>query len=62
MSLLTFKHFRYASGATVQILLFSQNAAKLKLNGPYASTFLQIIRARWGTVAHLVMMFFALAT
>lgn len=39
-----------------------QLAAKLKLNAPYAHTFLEIINARWGRVAHLVFMFYALAT
>lgn len=52
----------YAAGATVQVLLFAQNAAKLKLNAPFAHTFLEVIGKRWGTTAHLVMMFFALAT
>ncbi|KAJ3487960.1 hypothetical protein NLI96_g3181 [Meripilus lineatus] len=37
-------------------------AAKLKMNAPYAHTWLEIIAARWGTVAHLVFLFFGLAT
>jgi len=52
----------YGSGATVQILLFAQLAAKLKMNAPHAHTWLEIVHARWGTVAHLVFMFFGLAT
>ncbi|KAI0075620.1 urea transporter [Panus rudis PR-1116 ss-1] len=52
----------YGAGATVQVLLFAQLAAKLKLNAPYAHTWLEIVGARWGTVAHLVFMFFGLAT
>ncbi|KAL1944061.1 hypothetical protein VTO73DRAFT_3879 [Trametes versicolor] len=52
----------YGSGATVQVLLFAQLAAKLKLNAPHAHTWLEIVAARWGTVAHLVFMFFGLAT
>ncbi|KZP14956.1 urea transporter [Athelia psychrophila] len=52
----------YGSGATVQVLLFAQLAAKLKLNAPYAHTWLEIIGARWGTAAHLIFMFFGLAT
>ncbi|PPQ69730.1 hypothetical protein CVT24_001316 [Panaeolus cyanescens] len=58
----------YGAGATVQILLFamcvftSQLAAKLKLNAPYAHTWLEIVGARWGRVAHLIFMFFGLAT
>ncbi|TEB29666.1 urea transporter [Coprinellus micaceus] len=52
----------YGAGATVQILLFAMLAAKLKLNAPYAHTWLEIIGARWGKVAHGVFMFFGLAT
>ncbi|KAG2123817.1 urea transporter [Suillus clintonianus] len=52
----------YAAGATVQVLLFAQLAAKLKLNAPYAHTWLEIIGARWGTTAHLVFMAFGLVT
>ncbi|KAJ3558427.1 hypothetical protein NM688_g931 [Phlebia brevispora] len=52
----------YGAGATVQVLLFAQLTAKLKLNAPRAHTWLEIVSARWGTVAHLVFMFFGLAT
>ncbi|KAF8132999.1 urea transporter [Boletus edulis] len=52
----------YAAGATVQVLLFAQLAAKLKLNAPYAHTWLEIVATRWGKLAHLVFMFFGLAT
>jgi SSS family transporter len=52
----------YGAGATVQVLLFAQLAAKLKLNAPYAHTWLEIVHARWGRTAHLVFMFFGLAT
>ncbi|TFK93409.1 urea transporter [Polyporus arcularius HHB13444] len=52
----------YGAGATVQVLLFAQLAAKLKLNAPHAHTWLEIVAARWGTFAHLVFMFFGLAT
>ena len=38
--------------------LLHQLGAKLKLNAPYAHTWLEIVRARWGRVAHLVFMFF----
>ncbi|CAD6906933.1 unnamed protein product [Tilletia controversa] len=54
--------FWYAAGATVQVLLFAAIAAKLKINAPFASTYLQIIRARWGNVAHRIFCCFALAT
>ncbi|VDC00538.1 unnamed protein product [Peniophora sp. CBMAI 1063] len=52
----------YGAGATVQVLLFAMLAAKLKLNAPYAHTWLEIVGARWGTLAHSVFMFFGLAT
>jgi len=50
----------YASGATVQILLFSMLAIELKRKAPNAHTFLEIIKVRWGTSAHLVFLVFAL--
>ncbi|CAE7133391.1 unnamed protein product, partial [Rhizoctonia solani] len=52
----------YGAGATIQVLLFAMLAAKLKLNSPNAHTFLEIIGARWGTAAHLIFLFFGLAT
>lgn len=52
----------YAGGATIQVLLFAQLAAKLKLNAPYAHTWLEIVYTRWGPVAHSVFLFFGLAT
>ena len=39
-----------------------QLAAKLKLNAPHAHTWLEIVYARWGRTAHLIFMFFGLAT
>lgn len=52
----------YAAGATVQVILFSMIAVLVKLRAPTAHTFLEIIRARWGRVAHIVFMIFALIT
>ncbi|KAK0555182.1 hypothetical protein OC846_001052 [Tilletia horrida] len=52
----------YAAGATLQVLLFAAIAAKLKINAPHASTYLQVIRARWGNTAHRIFCCFALAT
>ncbi|EIN04744.1 urea transporter [Punctularia strigosozonata HHB-11173 SS5] len=52
----------YGAGATVQVLLFAQLAAKLKLHAPYAHTWLEIVGARWGNIAHGVFMCFGLAT
>lgn len=37
-------------------------AAKVKLNAPYCHTYLEIIKARWGTFGHLTFLFFGLAT
>ncbi len=53
---------RYASGATVQIALFAILGIELKIKCPNAHTFLEIVRSRYGTTAHLVFMFFALLT
>ncbi|KAJ3712950.1 urea transporter [Lentinula raphanica] len=52
----------YGAGATIQVLLFAMLAAKLKLNAPYAHTWLEIVGVRWGKTAHLIFMFFGLAT
>ncbi|KAF7368781.1 Urea transporter [Mycena venus] len=52
----------YGAGATIQVLLFAMIAAKLKLNAPYAHTWLEVVGVRWGKTAHLVFMFFGLAT
>ncbi|KAJ3572446.1 hypothetical protein NP233_g3079 [Leucocoprinus birnbaumii] len=52
----------YGAAATVQILLFAMLAAKLKLNAPFAHTWLEIVGARWGKIGHLVFMFFGFST
>ena len=54
--------FWYASGATVQILLFATLAIELKRRAPNAHTFLEVIRARYGTYAHITFMVFGLLT
>ncbi|KAJ9488706.1 hypothetical protein VN97_g4578 [Penicillium thymicola] len=54
--------FFYASGATVQILLFATLAIELKRRAPNAHTFLEVIRARYGTVVHIVFIVFCLMT
>ncbi|KAI0475752.1 Sodium:solute symporter family-domain-containing protein [Xylariaceae sp. FL0804] len=54
--------FWYASGATVQILLFATLAIELKRRAPNAHTFLEVIKARYGWSAHLVFMVFGLVT
>ncbi|KAH7039026.1 solute symporter family transporter [Macrophomina phaseolina] len=54
--------FWYAAGATVQILMFSILACKVKQNAPRCHTFLEIIYTRYGRVAHVIFVFFALVT
>ncbi|KAI1645859.1 Na+/solute symporter [Daldinia loculata] len=54
--------FWYASGATVQILLFATLAIELKRRAPNAHTFLEVIKARYGTIPHTVFMVFGLVT
>ncbi|KAJ5326527.1 hypothetical protein MYU51_009945 [Penicillium brevicompactum] len=54
--------FFYASGACVQIILFATLAIELKRRAPNAHTFLEVIRARYGTVVHIVFIVFCLMT
>ncbi|WBW72173.1 plasma membrane urea transmembrane transporter [Schizosaccharomyces osmophilus] len=54
--------FWYASGACVQILLFTVLAIELKRKAPNAHTFLEVVRARCGPIAHTVFIFFAYVT
>jgi len=54
--------FWYASGASIQVLLFGVLAIEVKRKAPTAHTFLEIIRARWGDAAHKVFLFFAFLT
>ncbi|TNY24574.1 urea transporter [Rhodotorula diobovata] len=54
--------YSYACGAAVQIVVFACNAAKIKLNAPKAHTFLEVLRVRWGTRAHIVFMCYAFVT
>ncbi|KAF2720498.1 Na+/solute symporter [Polychaeton citri CBS 116435] len=54
--------FWYASGATVQVILFATLAIEVKRKAPNAHTFLEVIRARYGPVTHGVFMVFAFMT
>ncbi|KDQ57453.1 hypothetical protein JAAARDRAFT_193782 [Jaapia argillacea MUCL 33604] len=54
--------FWYASGATVQILLFAILSVKVKQNAPRCHTYLEIIYTRYGSAAHWVFMVFAFIT
>ena len=51
--------FWYASGATIQILLFGVLAISLKKVAPSAHTMCEIVNARWGRTAHKTFLFFA---
>ncbi|KAK9928252.1 hypothetical protein M0R45_025398 [Rubus argutus] len=46
--------FWYASGATIQVLLFGIMAIEIKRKAPHAHTVCEIVKARWGTIAHLL--------
>jgi len=50
--------FWYASGATIQVLLFGILAINLKKVAPSAHTVCEIVKARWGKTAHLTFLFF----
>ncbi|PSS01293.1 Urea-proton symporter like [Actinidia chinensis var. chinensis] len=54
--------FWYASGATIQVLLFGVMAIEIKRKAPYAHTVCEIVKARWGTAAHLVFLAFCFLT
>jgi SSS family transporter len=54
--------FWYASGATVQIILFCVIAIELKRRAPFAHTFLEVVRARYDRAGHLVFIVFCLCT
>ncbi|XP_055343852.1 uncharacterized protein LOC129591971 isoform X2 [Paramacrobiotus metropolitanus] len=54
--------FWYASGATIQILLFAMLAIQLRIRAPGAKTFLRVIHSRFGSTTHIVYVCFALAT
>lgn len=42
--------------------MFSVLACKTKMNAPRCHTYLEIIKVRYGTLAHLVFIFFAFVT
>ncbi|KAK4503442.1 hypothetical protein PRZ48_004357 [Zasmidium cellare] len=54
--------FWYASGATVQIILFATLAIELKRKSPNAHTFLEVVKARYGPITHVVYITFGLMT
>ncbi|KAJ4838718.1 urea active transporter [Turnera subulata] len=54
--------FWYAGGATIQVLLFGVMAIEIKRKAPHAHTVCEIVKARWGTPAHIVFLGFCLMT
>ncbi|KAG2496328.1 hypothetical protein HYH03_005559 [Edaphochlamys debaryana] len=54
--------FWYAAGATVQVLLFAIMAVEIKRKAPSIHTFLEVIRYRWGTTAHIVFTIYGFLT
>jgi hypothetical protein len=54
--------FWYASGATIQVLLFAVLAVEIKRKCPAIHTICEVILARWGVAAHLTIMCFVIAT
>eukprot|EP01018_Ginkgo_biloba_P005332 Gb_35926 [translate_table: standard] len=54
--------FWYASGATIQVLLFGIMAIEIKRKAPHAHTVCEIVRARWGFAAHIVFLTFCFLT
>jgi len=54
--------FWYASGATIQVLLFGILAIEVKRRARTAHTVTEMVLARWGTAAHLTFIFFCFLT
>jgi Na+/proline symporter len=54
--------FWYASGATIQVLLFGVLAIEVKRKARTAHTICEIVLARWGKAAHLTFLFFCFLT
>jgi len=50
--------FWYASGATIQVLLFGILAIEVKRRARTAHTMCEMVKARWGTGAHVTFLFF----
>ncbi|CAL1697446.1 unnamed protein product [Somion occarium] len=49
----------YGVGGTIQLAFFAMIAAKIKMNANGAHTFLEIVKVRFGTAAHLLFTFYA---
>ncbi|KAA1474203.1 Na+/solute symporter [Dentipellis sp. KUC8613] len=48
----------YGVGGTIQLAFFAMVAAKVKMNANGAHTFLEIVKARFGTPAHMLFTFY----
>ncbi|KAF9234595.1 Na+/solute symporter [Melanogaster broomeanus] len=48
----------YGVGGTIQVCMFGMVAAKVKMNANGAHTFLEIVRARFGTAGHIFFTFY----
>ncbi|KAI0790124.1 Na+/solute symporter [Irpex lacteus] len=51
----------YGVGGTIQLAFFAIVASKVKMNANGAHTFLEIVKARFGTLAHLIFAFYGFA-
>ncbi|KAH7910248.1 Na+/solute symporter [Hygrophoropsis aurantiaca] len=49
----------YGAGGSIQVAMFGMVAAKVKMNANGAHTFLEIVRVRFGTGAHIVLTIYA---
>ncbi|CAD5124232.1 DgyrCDS12527 [Dimorphilus gyrociliatus] len=51
--------FWHAVGSTIGVFLFAIVVAEIRIKAPGAKTFLQVIKKRFGTPAHITLMIFA---
>jgi SSS family transporter len=51
--------FWYASGASIQVLLFGIIAIEIKNKAPKAHTMCELVKVRWGTAAHITFLIFS---
>lgn len=53
-------HFWFSAASVVPILLFTIIACQIRIKAPGAKTFLQVIKLRFGTATHVMMIFVAM--
>jgi len=51
--------FWYASGASIQVLLFGIIAIEIKRKAPKAHTMCELVKVRWGKIAHITFLIFS---